>query len=48
MTHKELCSIKTDTDLDLISAVGCWEGEVGSKVWRPDDRSDAKDESGSL
>lgn len=49
MTHKKLCSVKTDADLDLISAVGCREGEVGSKVWRPEsDRSVAKDESDSL
>lgn len=49
VTYKKLCSVKTDADLDLISAVGCQEGEVGSKVWRPEsDRLVAKDESGSL
>lgn len=50
MTHKRLCSIKTDTGLDLISAVGCQEEGVGSREWRLEsDRSVAKDnESGNL
>ena len=50
MTHKKLCSIKTDAGLDLSSAVGCQEGGVGSREWRPElDRSVAKDnESGNI
>ena len=50
MTHKKLCSIKTDAGLDLISAVGHREGGDGSREWRPEsDRSVAKDnESGNV
>ena len=50
MTHKKLCSIKTDAGLDLSSTVGCQEGGVGSREWRPElDRSVAKDnESGNI
>lgn len=50
MTHKNLCSTKTDAGLHLSSAVGCQEGGVGSREWRPElDRSVAKDnESGNI
>lgn len=40
MTHKKLWSIKRDTGLDLIFAVGHWEERGESRVWRPEsDRS---------
>nr|XP_035966194.1 inactive ubiquitin carboxyl-terminal hydrolase 54 isoform X2 [Halichoerus grypus] len=35
-----LCNEAIYADLDLISAVGCREGEVGSKVWRPESDSE--------
>lgn len=44
MTHKKLCSIKTDGGLDLISAIGHQEGGVGSRKWTPElGRSFTKD-----
>lgn len=49
VTCKNLCSIKTDAGLDLVSAVGRREGGIGSRMWRPEsDRSVAKDKSGNL
>lgn len=49
VTHKKLCSVKTDAGLDPIS-VGHWKRGVGSRMWRPEsDRSVAKDnKSGNL
>ncbi|XP_054428563.1 inactive ubiquitin carboxyl-terminal hydrolase 54 isoform X2 [Pteronotus mesoamericanus] len=40
VTHKKLCSAKTDASLDLISAVGHQERGVGSRVWRPESDSE--------
>ncbi|XP_048075198.1 inactive ubiquitin carboxyl-terminal hydrolase 54 isoform X6 [Ursus arctos] len=39
-TALAFCNEAIYADLDLISAVGCREGEVGSKMWRPESDSE--------